>query len=165
MTRPIPALLVLAALGCGCASNDTLLGLYPELQQALLEFQQEQRRFASANPVPQTLEFPGHGTVTVRDVSLDGYPGSAYVRARWHYQNTTDRPVGRALVSLDVLDPQDRLAGSKVAVCILYTASPMYTGTFFADELRTRTMDAHLLPGWKWRITCKAESEEPERQP
>lgn len=160
MLRCLPTL-VLAVLCAGCASHDSL-SAYPELQAALDEFQVEQARFAAANPVPIRFDFPGHGQVTVRDVSLDGYPGSAYVRARWHYRNTSGKPAVRALVSLDVLDAEGRMVASKVAVCIMWAPIPLADGSFYADELRTRTFDAHLQPGWSWRMTCVTQHAEPE---
>jgi len=130
---------------------------YPELSRAMRELTAEQRRFQAATPLPQKFDYPGNGRVTVRQIGLEGYPGNSYVRARWTYQNNTGRPVLRALIGLDVLDPDGRLVASKVSVCIFPSPRPIYDGTFYADELRTQTHDVHLQPGWSWRITCRAE--------
>lgn len=148
-------------LGACALSDDDFatddLSAYPDLKVALQELQQEQRRFAASTVLPQAFDFPGHGRVTVREVSLDGYPGNTYVRCRWHYRNTTGKPVLRAFVSLDVLDAEGRMVGSKVCVCIFPSIRPIYEGTYYADELRTQTFDVHLQPGWSWRVTCRAE--------
>lgn len=144
----------------GCANQDHAFSAYPELKQALSDFQVEQARFYAANPTPVTYEFADAGRVTVRDISLDGWPGSATVRARVAYQNTTGRPVVRAWVSLDVLDPEKHMVASKVTVMIVPIPVPIANGAYFADELTTQTLDAHLQPGWSWRITCRAEFEE-----
>jgi hypothetical protein len=145
----------------GCANQENTLSAYPELKHALEEFQIEQARFYSQNPTPITYEFADAGRVTVRDISLDGYPGNTYVRAKFHYQNTTGKPVVRALVSLDVLDADKQMVASKVSVLIVPVAVPIASGAYFADELSTLTMNAHLHPGWSWRITCRAQFEEP----
>lgn len=158
--RKFAALSVLLVAACQ-SSQDNVLGHYPELERALFQFQGEQQRFARANPVPQAFDFPGAGKVQVRDLSLDGYPGNSYVRCRFIYQNTTGQPVPRAWVSLDVLDAQGNMVASQVSVCIVPTASPIHVDRFFSDELRTQTLDAHLQPGWSWRITCRAEFYDP----
>ena len=145
----------------GCATHDNLLSAYPELKQALADFQVEQARFYAQNPVPIAYEFADAGRVTIRDITLDGYPGNATVRAKFHYQNTTGKPVVRALVSLDVLDSDQHMVASKVSVLIVPIPIPIASGAFFADELTTQTMNAHLHPGWSWRVTCRAEFEEP----
>jgi hypothetical protein len=44
-----------------------------------------------------------------------------------------------------------------VCVAIFPTIEPILNGSYYADELRTKTHDAHLQPGWSWRITCRAE--------
>ncbi len=157
MTMRCSALLPLLLLGA-CATPDASEStVYPELLAAMQNLQREQQRFAAATPLPRTLEFPGQGRVVVRDVTLDGYPGNTYVRCRFHFQNDTGRPVLRAKVSLDILDPDGNLVASQVSVCIFPTPRAIYDGTFFADELRTQTHDTHLHPGWSWRITCKTE--------
>jgi hypothetical protein len=160
MRMPVVASLLLI-LGACKSPGESRLNYYPDLERALFEFQGEQQRFLRDNPVPQTFEFADDGKVMVRELSLDGYPGNTYVRCKFIYQNTTGRPVPRAWVSLDVLDAQGHMVASQVSVLIIPTATPIHHGHFFADELRTQTMDAHLQPGWKWRLTCKAEAYDP----
>ena len=149
--------LLLSFLLAACASGTAEFSAYPDLQIAFGELKEEQRRFAASNVLPQVFEFPGQGRVTVREVSLDGYPGNTYVRCRWHYRNTTGKPVVRAFVSLDVLDAEGRMVASQVCVAIFPTIEPILTGSYYADELRTKTHDVHLQKGWSWRITCRAE--------
>lgn len=132
------------------------------LQSELRDFQTQQWVFREQNTTPQTFDFPGQGQVTVREVSLDGFPGSAYVRCRFHYENRTEKPVVQSWVSLDVLDPQGRLVASQASVCIVPHPVPIERGSFFADELRTQTFDIHLQPGWSWRIRCSSQLEEDE---
>src|SRR5439155_23164711 len=102
---------------------------YPDLRAAMRELQGEQRRFAAATALPQVLDFPGQGRVTIRQLSLDGYPGNTYVRCRFHYQNNTGKPVLRSLVSLDVLDAEGRMVASQVSVLIFPSVRAIYEGT------------------------------------
>lgn len=156
MIRPLSPCLLLLAAACATPTIEESTA-YPDLVAAMQDLQREQKRFTAVTTLPRTIEFPGQGRVVIRDVSLDGYPGNTYVRCRFHYQNTTGRPVLRALVSLDVLDAEQQLVASQVSVCIFPTPRAIYDGTFFADELRTQTRDAHLQEGWSWRMTCKTE--------
>jgi hypothetical protein len=155
--RRAPCLLsLLVAAACAVPADDES-ATYANLMASMSNLQQEQRRFTAATRLPQDFDFPGQGRVTVRQLSLDGYPGNTYVRCRFHYQNNTGREVLRALVSLDVLDSAGKLVASQVSVCLFPTPRAIHDGTFFADELRTQTHDVQLQPGWSWRITCKTE--------
>jgi hypothetical protein len=162
-TTLIPSLLVFA--GCALTTGSVEAPIYPQKQQALDDFKVEQHRFNSKVVLPRTFEFPGQGTVTVRELSLDGYPDNSYVRCRFHYQNTTGKNVVRSLVSLDVLDAHGKMVASQISVLIIPVPIPIAHGSYFADELRTPTRDAHLQPGWSWRLTCRSEFEEPEQDP
>ncbi len=156
-------LLVLLPNACSTATAKDEEGTaYPALVASMQTLQDEQKRFTASNQLPQTLDFDRNGRVTIRQLSLDGYPGNTYVRARFHYQNNTGRPVLRALISLDVLDARGEMVASQVSVCIFPTPRAIHDGTFFADELRTQTHGAHEISGWTWRLTCKAEFMESE---
>ena len=160
------ASLILTLLAGACALPTYPSSAYPDLHQAMQDLQLEQDRFLASTPLPKKFDFPGNGQVTVRQVSLDGYPGNSYVRARWTYQNNTGRPVLRALVGLDVVDAEGRVVASKVSVCIFPSPRPIYDGTYYADELRTQTLGVHMQPGWSWRMTCRAEYlDEPQDLP
>jgi len=161
--RSVSALMLLLLAACATQAADDL-SIYPELKAALAEFRVEQKRFLEHNGVPQAFDFPGAGRVSVRDVRLEGYPGNSYVRCRFVYQNTTGKPVVRSWVSLDVLDSSGNMVASKVSVLIVPVPMPIADGSYFSDELSTRTMDAHLLPGWSWRITCRSQLAEPETE-
>jgi hypothetical protein len=158
------ALLCLVGLGTlgGCQTQDSVLAIYPELRAALNDFQREKAVFKVKYPTPHQLDFPGAGRVHVREIELAGYPGNAFVRCRFQYRNTTGTPVVRAWVSLDVLDAEGTMVASQVSVLVSPAAEAIGYGNYFSDELRTKTMDAHLQPGWSWRITCKAELEQPD---
>jgi hypothetical protein len=152
-------LLACAPLGA-CASNTAEPReetAYESLKASMEDLKAAQKRFTAANEAPKTLDFGGNGKVTIRQLSLDGYPGNTYVRCRFHFQNDTGRPVLRSLVSLDVLDADGELVASQMSVCIFPTPRAIHDGTFFADELRTQTHDAHVREGWTWRLTCKTE--------
>ncbi|GAB4147133.1 MAG: hypothetical protein Fur0037_15280 [Planctomycetota bacterium] len=151
----------LAAFLASCVHVDRGSSYYPELQRALDAFRAEQRAFAESRP-KTVWEFPGAGTVTVREVSLDGYPGNSYVRCKFLYRNTTRKPVSRVWVSLDVLDAEGKLVASQSSLLIVPIPIPIAKGSYFADELRTQTRGAHLRPGWSWRLACKAEFLPPE---
>ncbi|MBL8724497.1 MAG: hypothetical protein JNK49_10650 [Planctomycetes bacterium] len=152
-----PALLLFAA---ACASPGAAGSKTHPLEQELSQFQACQQVFREQNTAPYTFDFPGHGRVTVREVTLDGFPGNTYVRCRFHYQNRTAKPVARAWVYLDVLDGQGRMVGSQASILFMPIPTEIARGSYFADELRAQTYDAHLQPGWSWRIRCKAIFEE-----
>jgi hypothetical protein len=164
MRRTTCLLSLFAAAACAVPPDEDT-NAYATLMAAMSSLQSEQQRFTAATPLPQHLDFPGQGRVTVRQLSLDGYPGNTYVRCRFHYANTTGREVLRALVSLDVLDTGGRLVASQVSVCLFPTPRAIHDGTFFADELRTQTHDVHLQAGWSWRITCKTEFMDDDEEP
>ena len=72
-SRSVP-LFALSALVAACAQSPPPPRVGHELENALRTFQAAQERFRAGVDVPQTFDFPGHGKVTVREVSLDGYP-------------------------------------------------------------------------------------------
>lgn len=163
-TFPV-VLWILASLSAACASpgpaQRSPAGQHP-LEQDLRQFQDCQQVFREQYTTPQTFDFPGQGRVTVREISLDGFPGNTYVRCRFHYQNRTDKPVIKSWVILDVLNSKGEMVASQASVCIIPIPIPIARGSFFADELRTQTFGAHLEPGWSWRIRCQAMAEEEE---
>lgn len=163
-SAPCALVLLLAAASC-TTSNAHPLDPYPELKQAMAEFKVQQADFNQRLELPKNYDFPGAGRVSVRQLSLEGYPGNTYVRCRFTYQNTTGKPIMHATVSLDVLNAAGKVVARQSSVCIVPTAVPIAEGSLFSDELRTRTLDAHLLPGWSWRITCRPQFEEPEWEP
>ncbi|HEX6811021.1 MAG TPA: hypothetical protein VF384_05290 [Planctomycetota bacterium] len=153
----VPATLLLVA---ACATPVEIERPEHALQAELRTFQTAQRMFREQNIAPMVFDFAGHGRVTVREVSLDGFPGGAYVRARFHYQNRTEKPVVQSWVSLDVLDNQGRLVASQATVCIIpVPGMGIGRGSYYSDELRTQTFDAHLQPDWSWRIRCTSQLE------
>lgn len=164
------ALLVLVA---ACASPAPTGSRTHELEVELRRLQSSQQVFREQNTVPQIFDFEGHGRVTVREITLDGFPGNSYLRCRFHYENRTDKPVVQSWVMLDVLDAEGELVASQATVCIIPHPMPIARGSYVSDELRTRTYGAHLEPGWSWRIRCVAQLQQevepldppiPERQ-
>lgn len=151
------AALFCTLLAAACTAPHESLSAYPDLMVAMRELEAEQKRFAAGVRVPEKREFPGHGQVTIRQLSLEGYPGNTYVKCRWHYQNNTGKPVSRAFVTLDVLDGEQHVVASQTCVCIFPGIRPIEEGTFYADELRTQTRGVHVQPGWSWRLSCTAE--------
>lgn len=162
MNHRLLAVPLLLAAACATPTAPAPTPQTREQEVELQTFQKCQRAFQEATQVPQIWEFPGHGRVTVRDVSLDGFPGNTYVRCRFHYQNRTEKPIVQTWVMLDVLDKDGHMVASQATVCIVPVPIPIARGSFFADELRTQTFDAHLQPGWSWRIRCIAQPEEDE---
>lgn len=130
--------------------------------QDLREFQLVQEVFRTQYTGRHVYDFEGHGRVTVREISLDGFPGHTYVRCRFHYQNRTDKPVVQAWVSLDVLDGDGRVVGTQSCHCIVPTSTAIERGSYFSDELRTPTYGTHLKPGWTWRIRCVSDQQQAE---
>jgi hypothetical protein len=153
-------LLVASFLILGACATPATTGSRDVRQNQLQEFQLIQQVFRTEYTAPQTMDFPGHGRVTVRDVSLDGFPGHSYVRCRFHYQNRTAQPVVQAWVSLDVLDKHGRVVSTETAHCINLTCGPLERGSYYSDELRTFTKNAHLEPGWSWRVRCVSDQQQ-----
>lgn len=143
-------------LAAACASPAPTERPGHPLVDQLADLQVAQQVFREQNTTPVEFDFPGHGRVTVREVSLDGWPGGEYVRCRFHYQNRTDKPVVKAWVSLDVLDGKGALVSSQSVTCIVPAPIPIARGSYYSDELRTPTYGANLQPGWTWRIRCSA---------
>ena len=131
-------------------------------QEELDQFRATQQVFREQNTGVHKFEFEGHGRVTVRAISLEGFPGSTYLKCRFHYQNRTIKPVVQCWVSLDVLDPEGRTVSTQSCHLIVPVPIPIARGSYYSDELRTPTYDAHLKEGWTWRIRCVADMEEEE---
>lgn len=157
--RTAPAILL--GLLAACATPSPGDGYAHSLELELYDLQTSQRVFREQNTVPQVFNFEGHGRVTVREITLDGFPGNTYLRCRFHYENRTKKPVVQSWVMLDVLNPKGELVSSQATVCIVPHPMPIGRGEFVMDELRTRTYGAHLEEGWAWRIRCVAELQEP----
>ncbi|MBL9079366.1 MAG: hypothetical protein JNL08_17830 [Planctomycetes bacterium] len=151
--RLVPSCLVLFA---ACATSAHGAPAEHALESELRELQQIQQVFREQNTAPIEFDFPADGRVTVREVSLDGWPGGEYVRCRFHYQNRTDKPVVQAWVWLDVLSADGHLVSTQACNCIIPVPIPIARGSYYSDELRTPTYGAHLQPGWSWRIRCSA---------
>lgn len=162
MNHPTPFAAAVLSLAAACATHAPTVGPGGSSSPELAALQVSQRMFREQNSAPIDLDFVDHGRVTVREVSLDGWPGGEYVRCRFHYQNRTARPVVKAWVSLDVLDPQGSLVSSQSVKCIVPVPMPIARGAYYSDELRTPTYGAHLQPGWTWRIRCTATPETEE---
>lgn len=128
----------------------------------LRHLQEIQQVFRAKNIGQHTFDFEGQGRVTVREITLDGFPGSTYLRCRFHFQNRTDKPVVRTWISLDVLDAEGRVVATQACNCIMPIPIPIARGSFYSDELRTPTYGAHLQPGWDWRIRCVSEFDDDE---
>jgi hypothetical protein len=137
-------------------------GAHHTLTDDLHRFQQLQGVFRSQYSGKHVFDFEGHGRVTVREISLDGFPGHSYVRCRFHYQNRTAKPVVQSWISLDVLDADGRVVSTQSCHMVMPTSTAIDRGAYYSDELRTPTYDAHLQPGWKWQIRCQADLQEPE---
>lgn len=151
----------LLVLLTSCATRSPEGNNAHELELELRQLQTTQRVFREQNTVPQVFNFPGHGRVTVREITLDGFPGNEYLRCRFHYENRTDKPVVQSWVMLDILNPAGQLVASQATVCIIPHPMAIKRGSFVMDELRALTRGAHLEPGWSWRIRCVAEQQQP----
>ncbi|MBL8748513.1 MAG: hypothetical protein JNK78_05085 [Planctomycetes bacterium] len=157
----IPTILVATPLlfAAACAvSGSTETTVHP-LVAELDDLRVQQQVFRQQNTAPIEFDFPEDGRVTVREISLDGWPGAEYLRCRFHYQNRTTRPIVKAWVSLDVLDARHQVVSSQSVNCIVPVPIPLARGSYYSDELRTPTYGAHLEPGWSWRIRCIATPE------
>src|SRR5690606_20613372 len=129
------------------------------LRVELQDFQAAQQVFREQNMGVHQFDFEGHGRVTVREITLDGFPGCTYLKCRFHYQNRTIKPVVQSWVSLDVLDSEGRIVSTQSCHLIVPVPIPIARGSYYSDELRTPTYDAHLKEGWAWRIRCVSDLE------
>jgi hypothetical protein len=160
----LSSLLLILAAGCHSPAATSRPSGVPEhvLEVELREFQQAQQVFREQNIGSHQFDFEGHGRVTVREILLEGFPGGAYLKCRFHYQNRTPKPVVQSWVSLDVLDSEGRIVSSQSCHLVVPSPQPIGRGSYYADELRTPTYAVHLQDGWGWRIRCDAELVEPE---
>jgi hypothetical protein len=149
-------------LAAGCATTGESSPRRDPQREALYRFQAEQEVFRAQYTGTHVFDFEGHGRVTVREISLDGFPGNTYLRCRFHYQNRTDKPVMQSWVCLDVLDAKGRVTGSRACHLVMPTSTAIDRGSYFSDELRTPTGNAHLQAGWSWRIRCQSDQQQPE---
>lgn len=158
--NPRRTLKILPLLLAGaCATPVTIDSPNHALRTELLDFQVAQQVFREQNMGTHEFDFEGHGRVRVNEITLDGFPGSTYLRCRFEYQNRTKKPVVQTWVSLDVLDADGRLVSSQSAHLIVPVPMPIARGSYFAEELRTPTYDAHLKEGWTWRVRCVSDLE------
>jgi hypothetical protein len=156
-------LLLLAAAGAtACATPVHVEPGEHALVRELREFKATQQVFRADNMGTHTFDFEGHGRVTVREITLDGFPGNAYLRCRFHYQNRTLKPVVQSWVSLDVIDDIGRVVSTQTCHVIVPVPVPLERGSYYSDELRTPTYGAHLKPGWTWRVRCVSDLETEE---
>ena len=154
----LPLLLFVTA----CANSAPFAPSEHPLEAELDAFKTAQRVFREQNIGQHQFDFKGHGRVTVREILLEGFPGGAYLKCRFHYQNRTKKPVVQSWVSLDVLDADGHVVSSQSCHLVVPTPQPIARGSYYADELRTPTYNVHLNDGWSWRIRCDAELVEPE---
>jgi len=150
------------ALAAACATPVTIESPNRALLTEFRDLQTTQHVFREQNSGTHEFDFEGHGRVTVTQITLDGFPGSAYVRCRFYYQNRTKKPVVQSWVSLDVLDSEGVVVATQSAHLIVPVPIPIARGSYFADELRTPTYGAHLKDGWTWRIRCVSDLETEE---
>ena len=155
--KPNRLLTSLLLFTAACATPVDNGNLRQELEGELATLRHTQAVFRAENTGTHVFDFDGQGRVTVREISLDGFPGNTYVRCRFHYQNRTTRPIVQAWVSLDVLDARGRVVSTQTCCCIVPAPIPLARGSYYSDELRTPTYDVHLQPGWSWRVRCVAD--------
>ncbi|MGK0153232.1 MAG: hypothetical protein ACI9SE_000176 [Neolewinella sp.] len=153
---------ILLLLAAACATPVTVERPDHALQTELQDFQGAQQVFREQNMGVHKFDFEGHGRVTVREITLDGFPGSTYLKCRFHYQNRTIKPVVQSWVSLDVLDAEGRIVSTQSCHLIVPVPIPIARGSYYSDELRTPTYDAYMKEGWSWRIRCVSDLEEEE---
>jgi len=152
----------LALLATSCATPVEIDRPEHALEVELREFQDAQQVFHEQNMGTHQFDFEGHGRVTVREISLEGFPGHTYLKCRFHYQNRTSKPVVQSWVSLDVLDAEGRLVATQKCHLIVPVPMPIARGSYYSDELRTPTYGAHEHEGWSWRIRCVSDLEQEE---
>ena len=162
MNTPWTLIAIPALLAAACTTHVATPSHDNDLQQELERFKTNQQVFHEQNTGVHKFDFEGHGRVTVRAISLEGFPGSTSLKCRFHYQNRTIKPVVQCWVSLDVLDSEGRIVSTQSCHLIVPVPIPIARGSYYSDELRTPTYDAHLKEGWTWRIRCVADLEEEE---
>ena len=157
MTLPKTLATAVCLFAAACATPVEMGPRRDAREDALRELQLLQGVFRTQYSGSHVFNFANHGRVTVREISLDGFPGNTYVRCRFHYQNRTDKPVMQSWVSLDIVDADGRVVGTQSCHMVMPTSTAIERGAYYSDELRTPTYDAHLQPGWSWRIRCHSD--------
>ncbi len=145
-----------------CASTVEIGAPDTSRESQLYELQLLQDVFRTQYKGKHVFNFENHGQVTVRQITLEGFPGHTYLRCRFHFQNRTAKPVVQSWVSLDVVDAEGALASTQSCHMVMPTSAPIARGSYYSDELRTPTYGAHLKPGWTWRVRCESDLEQAE---
>ncbi len=166
------AALVSAAVLSGCASNAARPSLDERYANELRPFEELKMQKAELwelGQEPQVFAVDGQGQATVRQWALQGWPGEEYIKARFTYENTTDKTFEHAIVWLEVLDSKGKVRGSSAVLLynpLGYRIWPNHTNS---TEIRAPTNGAHKdADGWFWRIDVKSlvtddDSPRPER--
>jgi hypothetical protein len=78
------------------------------------------------------------------------------VRARFTYQNTTDKDIDEVMVSLVITSKDGRYSSIGRVRLVHPFGWPLKPGTFFADEVRAETQGLHWQDGWQWSVEIEA---------
>jgi hypothetical protein len=155
-------LLSLALSGCASSKLDDLpadeWGIERQREWDELNRQKADLRWNYDAPVH--FSFPGNGDVTVRRWALEGGPGWEYVRARFTYENTTDRPMELVDIELHVLDDRGETVVASRRRLTHPWGLPLMPGTLFSDEIKVPTHGQHRdRRGWHWTVECRGREE------
>jgi len=106
----LAAIPMAAALGAGCADEEALR--HHEMEEIsarheaeLRHYEQLRAEFASRNPCPKRIEFPGQGSVIVHECSLRGLPGREEFWIKYTYLNSTGHGIDAAHILIRLRDP------------------------------------------------------------
>lgn len=153
--------------GCATPPDASYESRLAEMMEPFDDLRRQKADLWRLGHEPQEFEFDGAGKVIVRRWELVGWPGEVYVQARFTYENTTDHPVAEAFVWLDVLDSENRVAGSTAVRLLNPMGYPFWPGHTYTTEVRAATNGAHLDEGgWSWSVACESREEtEPGVEP
>lgn len=163
---PLPLLLILALVSAaGCASDESarravLDAMAADHQRYLDDFHRAQADVVARYPVPQRLEFPGHGMILLDECSLEGRPGKEYLRLHFTWVNTARRRVDTARVTLTLVDPETETAWSEVLDLKLPYGLGLNPNSSYTTWFEMPTRGLHLRGGWEWELSVEALSGE-----
>ncbi len=148
----------LAVLLCGCVATDAerdraMLRAYAERHAAAVEAHDAQKAFVEENtPLPQRLEFPGVGTLVLRDFELMGTPEKAFLHTLFTFENTSGRTLRAPRVVVTVVDPETGDYSSGWLDLIAPFGLRLAPDSTYTSWLDVDTEGLHFREGWERRV-------------
>ena len=158
LRTPVAALTLLLL---GCASVDEVqeraaLQAYAARHAAALEAHEVQKGFVKEHtPLPQRLEFPGVGTLVLREFELMGRPGRAFLHTLFTFENTSGGRLDAPRVTVTVLDPETGDYASGWLDLVAPLGLGLAPNSTYTSWLDVETDGIHFRQGWERRVSVQ----------